>query len=106
MAWILLIAAGLLEVGWASALPATDGLTKPWPTVAFLALLAGSMVGLAKASETIPMGTAYVVWVGIGAIGAAGVGILRGDPVTAVRIGCLLLITAGVVGLKVSGGGH
>jgi quaternary ammonium compound-resistance protein SugE len=107
MAWIILIAAGLLEVGWASALPATHGFTRPWPTVAFLALLAGSMAGLAKASETIPVGTAYVVWVGIGAVGAATVGMVRGDPVTAVRIGCLLLIVAGVVGLKVTGSaGH
>lgn len=106
MPWILLIAAGLLEVGWASTLPATEGLTRPWPTVLFVALLAGSMVGLAKAAETIPIGTAYVVWVGIGAVGAAVVGMVRGDPVTAVRIGCLLLITAGVVGLKVSGGSH
>ncbi|MGN6696190.1 MAG: DMT family transporter [Aquihabitans sp.] len=107
MAWILLIAAGLLEVGWASALPTTEGLTRPWPTALFLGLLAGSMVGLAKASETIPMGTAYVVWVGIGAVGAAAVGMYRGDPVTALRIGCLLLIVAGVVGLKVTGsGGH
>ena len=104
MPWILLIAAGLLEVGWASVLPATDGLSRPGPTVVFLVLLAGSMYGLARATETIPMGTAYVVWVGIGAVGAAVVGMLRGDPVTVVRIVCLLLITAGVVGLKVSGG--
>ncbi len=101
MSWALLIVAGLLEVAWASVLPATDGLRRPGPTVGFLALLAGSMYGLAKATETIPIGTGYVVWVGIGAVGAAVVGMVRGDPVTMVRLVCLSLIVAGVVGLKV-----
>lgn len=106
MAWILLVVAGLLEVGWASVLPATEGLTKPTPTAAFLALLAGSMYGLAKAAETIPLGTAYVVWVGIGAIGTVIVGAVRGEPLTPVRVACLALIVVGVVGLNLSGSGH
>ena len=104
MAWFVLIVAGLLEVAWASMLPATEGLSRPGPTVAFLVLLAGSMILLARATETIPIGTAYVVWVGIGAVGAAGVGMLQGDPVTAPRILCLALIVAGVVGLNLTGG--
>jgi len=101
MAWILLVVAGLLEVGWASLLPATEGLRRPVPTAGFLALLAASMYGLAKATETIPIGTGYVVWVGIGAVGTAIVGMGRGDPVTTARLVCLGLIVAGVVGLRV-----
>lgn len=100
MAWILLVVAGLLEVAWASVLPATQGFTRPVPTAAFLLLLMGSMVGLAKATETIPVGTGYVVWVGIGAVGAAVVGMARGDPVTPARVLCLALIVVGVVGLR------
>jgi quaternary ammonium compound-resistance protein SugE len=104
MSWILLCAAGLLEVGWASVLPATEGLRRPVPTAAFAVLLAGSMYGLAKATESIPIGTGYAVWVGIGAVGAALVGMLRGDEVTPVRLACLALIVLGVGGLKLFGG--
>jgi quaternary ammonium compound-resistance protein SugE len=103
VSWIVLCAAGLLEVAWASALPATEGLRRPLPTLVFLVALAGSMYGLAKASETIPLGTAYAVWIGIGAVGIAVIGMLRGDPVTLVRVLCLVLIVAGVVGLNLSG---
>lgn len=103
--WILLVVAGLLEVGWASLLPASEGLSRPWPTTAFLALLAGSMFMLTKAAEAIPLGTAYSVWVGIGAVGAALVGIaFHGDPVTPQRIGFLLLLVAAIVGLKTTSG--
>ncbi|MEO6988609.1 MAG: multidrug efflux SMR transporter [Aquihabitans sp.] len=100
MAWLLLFIAGLLEVSWASVLPSTQGLTKPGPTAAFLVLLAGSMYLLAKATETIPLGTAYVVWTGIGAVGAASVGMLRGEPATALRIAFLAIIVVGIVGLQ------
>lgn len=102
MSWLLLVVAGLLEVLWAALLPTTQGLSRPVPTTLFLVALAGSMVGLAKATETIPLGTGYVVWVGIGALGAAVVGMVRGDPVTAARLVCLSLILLGVVGLKLS----
>lgn len=103
MAWILLVFAGLLEVAWASVLPATEGLTRPVPTVGFLALLAASMVALAKASETIPLGTAYTVWVGIGAVGAAAVGIaVHGDPATPMRILFLTLLVVAILGLKLT----
>lgn len=103
MAWFLLVVAGGLEVGWASVLPSTQGFTRPWPTALFLALMAGSMLGLAKATETIPLASGYVVWVGIGAVGTVLVGLLRGDPLTATRVGCLALIVGGVVGLKLTG---
>lgn len=105
MAWILLVIAGLLEVAWASVLPATDGLTRPVPTAGFLALLALSMVALAKAAESIPIGTAYAVWVGIGAVGTAVVGIgLHGDPATPVRLAFLVLLVVAILGLKLSSG--
>jgi len=103
--WILLIVAGLLEVAWASVLPSTHGLTRLGPTIAFLALLAGSMVLLAKASQTIPIGTAYGVWVGIGAIGAAAYGIaFRGEPAGVARVALLGLLAVAIIGLKVVGG--
>ena len=104
MAWPLLIVAGLLEVAWASVLPSTEGLTRVGPTAAFLVLLAASMVALAKAAEVIPIGTAYGVWVGVGAVGAAIVGIvLHGDPATPARAFFLCLLVASIVGLKVTG---
>lgn len=101
MAWILLIVAGLCEVGWASLLPATHGLTRPVPTAGFVALLAASMFLLARAAQEIPLGTAYGVWVGIGAVGTAIVGILHhGDPATPTRLGFLALLVVALVGLK------
>jgi quaternary ammonium compound-resistance protein SugE len=104
MSWALLVFAGLLEVAWASTLPATEGLSRPGPTAMFIALLAASMFALAKASETIPLGTAYGVWVGIGAIGAAIVGIVaHGESATPARIACLVVLAAAIVGLKVTG---
>lgn len=99
--WVLLVVAGLLEVGWAAALPATAGLTRPLPTVAFVAALAGSMLLLARATESIPLGTAYSVWVGIGAVGAALVGlVMHGDPATPARLGFLALLIVAVLGLN------
>ena len=105
MAWLFLIVAGLLEVAWASLLPATEGLSKPLPTAGFVLTLAASMFLLAKATEDIPIGTAYGVWVGIGAVGAALVGIvLHDDPAGGARIGFLTLLVVALVGLKVTGG--
>ena len=105
MPWVLLIIAGLLEVGWASALPATQGLSKPVPTVVFVALLAASMLTLSIAARTIPLGTAYAVWVGIGAVGAAAVGIVwHGDPAPPMRLAFLALLVVSVAGLKVTSG--
>jgi quaternary ammonium compound-resistance protein SugE len=103
--WVLLVVAGLLEVAWASVLPTTAGLTRPAPTMVFVVLLAGSMLLLSKAAESIPLGTAYGVWVGIGAVGAAGVGmLLQDDAVTPARIGFLVLLIVAIVGLEATGG--
>jgi quaternary ammonium compound-resistance protein SugE len=105
VSWIVLIVAGLLEVAWASVLPSTEGLTRPAPTVAFLGLLAASMFALAKATESIPLGTAYGVWVGIGAVGAALVGIAaHGDPAPPARLAFLVLLVVAIVGLKLTSG--
>ena len=101
MAWIYLVIAGLLEVVWALALKSTQGFTRLWPTVVFLVALGGSMWLLALATRTLPIGTAYAVWVGIGALGAAiGGAVLLGEPVTPVRVGLLLLLLVAIVGLK------
>lgn len=103
MPWILLIVAGLLEVAWAAALPATRGLTRPGPTALFLVALTASMYLLARATRVIPLGTAYVVWVGIGAVGAAIVGLVAyGDPATPARLGFLVLLVVSIVGLKLT----
>jgi quaternary ammonium compound-resistance protein SugE len=105
VAWSLLVVAGLLEVAWASTLPATEGLTRPLPTAVFLAFLAASMLALAKAAETIPLGTAYGVWVGIGAVGAAIVGVaVHGDPLGLARAAFLALLIIAIIGLKVTSG--
>jgi quaternary ammonium compound-resistance protein SugE len=105
VSWFLLVVAGLLEVAWASVLPATHSLSRLGPTAAFLALLAASMLALARAAETIPIGTAYGVWVGIGAVGATLVGMSRhGDPVTPARLCFLGLLVVAIVGLKATSG--
>lgn len=105
MAWIALVIAGLLEVGWALVLPATRGFTRLLPTVAFLVLLAGSMYGLSVATRTLPLGTAYAVWVGIGTTGTILLSVmLYRDPVTPARLFFLTLILAGILGLKLVSG--
>lgn len=104
MAWMILIVAGLCEVAWASLLPATQGLTRPAPTAGFVALLAASMFLLSRATQEIPLGTAYGVWVGIGAVGAALVGIIaHGDPTTPARLLFLGMLVVAIAGLKVTG---
>ena len=101
MAWLLLLIAGLLEVGWAVGLKYTEGFTRLVPSVLTLACMAASVGMLALALKTLPMGTAYAVWTGIGAVGTAILGIvLFGDPAGAARIACIGLIVAGIVGLK------
>lgn len=102
-AWLMLVVAGLLEVGWAVGLKYTEGFTRLWPSVLTLASMAISMGLLGLAVKTLPVGTAYAVWVGIGAVGTAILGIaLLNEPATAARMGSLLLIVAGIVGLKLS----
>lgn len=101
IAWITLVVSGVLETVWASALEASRNFSRLWPSVLFVVALGGSMAGLSYAVTHIPLGTAYGVWVGIGAVGTALYGMaVLGDPVTAARIGCLVLIVGGVVGLK------
>lgn len=103
MAWLVLAISGVLETVWASALSETHGFTRLRPTLLFAVALLLSMGGLAYALRTIPVGTGYAVWVGIGAVGTALYGMLAlSEPVTALRIGCLMLIVCGIVGLKLA----
>jgi quaternary ammonium compound-resistance protein SugE len=101
MAWICLLLAGLLEIGWAVGLKHTQGFTRLWPSVSTGLCMAASFALLSLSLKTLPMGTAYAVWTGIGAAGTAVVGMLfRGEPRDFARLACLFLIVAGVVGLK------
>ena len=101
MAWTLLLVAGVLEIGWAIGLKYTDGFTRLVPSVLTLIAMIASVVFLAIAMRTIPVGTAYAVWTGIGATGTVLLGILLfGEPASAARLACIGLIVAGIVGLK------
>ncbi|PZM13197.1 quaternary ammonium compound efflux SMR transporter SugE [Rhizobium tubonense] len=103
MAWFLLFVAGLFEVGWAVGLKFTEGFSKPMPTVLTVISMVISVVLLGLAVKTLPMGTAYAVWTGIGTVGTVLVGIwLLGDPATAVRLTCIGLIVLGIAGLKLT----
>jgi quaternary ammonium compound-resistance protein SugE len=103
MAWWFLILAGLLEVGWAIGLKSSLGFTRLWPSVATVVAMVLSMLLLGLAVRTIPIGTGYVIWTGIGAVGAATLGmVLFGEPATAARLFCLGLILAGIIGLKIA----
>ena len=103
MAWIYLIFAGLFEIVWAVGLKYTEGFTRPLPTLITIAAMVVSMGLLGLAAKDLPIGTAYAVWTGIGAAGAAILGIvLFAEPVTALRIGSIGLIVAGVIGLKLA----
>ncbi len=103
MAWGILLLAGLLEVAWAVGLKYTEGFTRPWPTVGTVAALAASMALLGLALRTLPLGTAYAVWTGIGTIGTAILGIvLFEEPASVMRLVCIALIVAGIVGLKLA----
>ncbi len=101
--WAALFAAGLLEVGWALGLKYSDGLTRFWPTAATLAAIALSFALMAVALRSLPFGTAYAVWTGIGAVGSIIAGmLLYSEPTDPVRVVCLTLIVAGMVGLKLN----
>ena len=107
MPWIYLVLAGLFEIGWAIGLKYTEGFSRPWPTVGTVAAMIASLILLALAVKTLPIGTAYAVWTGIGAVGAVILGIvLFGDPATPARLLCVALILTGIVGLKLTGGAH
>ncbi|MDH6460501.1 quaternary ammonium compound-resistance protein SugE [Micromonospora sp. A200] len=101
MAWIVLVLSGLLETAWAVSLDRSAGFSRPLPSVVFLVTLVLSMLGLAYALREIPVGTGYAIWVGIGAVGTAAYGMAAlGESASLARIVCLLLVVAGVVGLK------
>jgi quaternary ammonium compound-resistance protein SugE len=103
MAWLLLVLAGLFEVGWAIGLKYTDGFTRLWPTVGTVLAMIISLGLLGLAMKSLPVGTSYAVWVGVGAVGTAILGIvLLGEPANAGRLISLGLIVAGIVGLKLS----
>jgi quaternary ammonium compound-resistance protein SugE len=103
MAWTVLIVAGLFEVAWAIGLKYTDGFTRPWPTVGTIAAMTVSLALLGVAMKTLPVGTSYAVWVGVGAVGTAILGIvLLGESANTGRLLSLALIVAGIVGLKLS----
>lgn len=101
MAWTYLFFAGLFEIGWAIGLKYTDGFSKPMPTVLTIASMIVSLGLLGLALKTLPVGTAYAVWTGIGTVGTALLGIwLLGEPATAMRLACIALIVSGIIGLK------
>lgn len=103
MSWFLVIVSGVLEACWAMGLKASNGFTRPGATALTLAGMIASFVLLATAARSLPIGTAYAVWVGIGALGASALGIiLYGEPLTPARILSLALILVGVIGLKLS----
>lgn len=103
MNWVILVIAGVLEVVWAIGLKYTEGFTRLWPSVITISAMVASLLLLSIAMRTLPVGTAYAVWVGIGAVGAATFGILMlGEPVNMARIVSIALILAGVVGLKIT----
>jgi len=105
-AWIMLGLAGLLEIIWAIGLKYADGFTKPVPSAITIAAMVASMWLLAQAARTLPIGTAYAIWTGIGAVGAALLGMmLFSESANVVRLGCIALIVAGIIGLKVSSPG-
>lgn len=102
MAWVYILIAGFFETGWAIGLKYTEGFTRLWPSVGTVVAMAVSFILLSQALKTLPVGTAYAVWTGIGAAGTAIVGmVLFGESRELARIGCLALIVAGIIGLKV-----
>lgn len=102
MAWVILFLAGLLEIGWAVGLKYTEGFTRPLPTIGTVISMIASLALLGLALRSLPLGTAYAVWTGIGTVGTAVLGIfLFGESTSALRLACIVLIVAGIVGLKV-----
>ncbi len=101
MSWVFLFVAGLLEIGWAVGLRYSEGFTRLWPTVGTVVALIASMALLGLSLRTLPLGTAYAIWTGIGTVGTAILGIvLFREPATTMRLVCIAMILAGIVGLK------
>ncbi|MCM2251787.1 MAG: quaternary ammonium compound efflux SMR transporter SugE [Ramlibacter sp.] len=102
MSWMILFVAGLFEIGWAVGLKYTQGFTRLWPSVGTLAAMSASVLLLAMAMKNLPVGTAYAVWTGVGAIGTAVLGIyLFGESASAGRLASIAVIAAGIIGLRV-----
>jgi len=107
MPWVYLVLAGLLEVIWAVGLKYTEGFTRLWPSVITGAAMTASIILLAMAVKSLPIGTAYAIWTGIGAVGAVILGIvLFGDSASPLRLACVGLVVLGMVGLKLTSGAH
>jgi quaternary ammonium compound-resistance protein SugE len=103
MAWAYLVIAGLLEVAWASAMKYSEGFTRFWPSAATIVLMVVSFALLSQSMKSLPLGTAYGIWTGIGAVGSAVVGmVVLGESRDAVRIFCIILILGGIIGLKLT----
>jgi quaternary ammonium compound-resistance protein SugE len=103
-AWLVLVVAGILEIVWVIGMKYSEGFTRPWPSLVVLVAASFSFWFLALAIRVLPVGTAYAAWTGIGAVGAALLGmVLFREPATAARVACIALIVAGIVGLKVLG---
>jgi quaternary ammonium compound-resistance protein SugE len=101
MAWLILVLAGLFEIGWAVGLKYTEGFTRLWPTLGTVASMIVSLGLLGLALRTLPLGTAYAIWTGVGTVGTALLGIALFDESSdSLRLGCIALIVAGIVGLK------
>ena len=102
MSWFILIIAGLFEIGWAIGLKYSEGFTRLWPSIGTLGAMLVSIILLGIALKELPVGTAYAVWTGVGAVGTAILGIyLFGDSASVARLACLAMITGGIIGLKV-----
>jgi quaternary ammonium compound-resistance protein SugE len=103
MAWVYLIVAGLMEVGWAVGLKYSQGFTRLWPSVGTVTAMLISIGLLGLALRVLPVGTAYAIWTGIGAVGTVALGmVLFNEPATLARLGCVALIVGGMVGLKLT----
>ena len=103
MAWIFLLSAGVLEVVWAFLMKASAGFTRPWPTVGMIIFMIASFGLLSLAMKTLPLGTAYAIWTGIGAVGAFVVGaVVLGEPLTPMRIAGVTLVASGLIVLKLA----
>lgn len=103
MSWVILVVAGLFEIGWAIGLKYTEGFTRLWPTIWTVLAMVISLWLLGIAMKSLPLGTAYSVWVGVGAVGTVILGIvLLGEPVNAARLISVSLIIAGIIGLKLA----
>ena len=102
MAWVMLLGAGLMEIVWTVGLKYAEGFTKLWPSLITVGAMVISMILLGLAVKTLPIGTSYAVWTGIGTVGAAIGGIiLFGEPATALRLACIILIVGGIIGLRI-----